>query len=70
ALLQFKILDDPIYNDYRAYIRLCHAKSKDYNPSPIALIDGNPWKYYADRLSVIDMVLDDGDLNGFIHESV
>ncbi|CAF5021621.1 unnamed protein product, partial [Rotaria magnacalcarata] len=69
ALLQFKILDDPIYNDYRAYIRLCHAKSKDYNPSPIALIDGNPWKYYADRLSVIDMVLDDGDLNGFIHES-
>ncbi|CAF3790448.1 unnamed protein product [Rotaria socialis] len=65
ALLQFKILDDPTHNEYRTYIRLRHAKSKDYNPSPIALIDGNPWKYYADPMSVVDS----DDLNELIHES-
>ncbi|CAF5099864.1 unnamed protein product, partial [Rotaria sp. Silwood1] len=53
-LLQFQVPDDPTYNKHRVYIRLRHAQSKDYNPSDIALIDGEPWTYHVDPTSVMD----------------
>ncbi|CAF0756222.1 unnamed protein product [Rotaria sp. Silwood1] len=58
-LLQFQVPDDPTYNKHRVYIRLRHARSKDYNPSDIALIDGEPWTYHADPTSVMD-IFDNG----------
>ncbi|CAF0795077.1 unnamed protein product [Rotaria sordida] len=58
SLLQFQVPDDPRYDKHRVFIRLRHAQSKDYNPSDIALKDGEPWTYYAQATSVMDIFVD------------
>lgn len=44
----------PSYNGQRFYIRLRHGRSRDYNPSNIALMSGESWIYYANSTSVAD----------------
>ncbi|CAF2532279.1 unnamed protein product [Rotaria sp. Silwood2] len=49
-----QVPDDNKYHEHRVYIRLRHAQSKDYNPSDIALTNGEPWTYHAHPTSVMD----------------